>query len=97
MNTLLHFLHRVLAGLWRWLRECIELVDDHLQVFLFGLMCIGLVLASWFLMIGLISGDNWVTVCGILFGSNALGSGLSQIGRGRRTRPDESGYARPVE
>lgn len=87
---------RLLASVWRWLLECVELVDEHLQVFLFGLMCLGLVLASWFLKIGLISGDNWVAVCGILFGSNALGNGISQIGRTRRPRSTDSGHERPV-
>lgn len=72
------------------------LIDERLQVFLFGLMCIGLVLASWFLYKGLITGDNWVAVCGILFGSNAVGSGLSRFGTRYTASTVEDGSQRPV-
>lgn len=77
------------------LRRTLALIDDYLQVFLFGLMGIGLVLASIFLWTGLITGDNWVAVCGILFGSNTIGTGISHLGRARAGTPD-SGNQKPV-
>lgn len=80
-----------------WATAWIQLIDDHLQVFLFGLMCVGLVLASVFLWYGKIDGDNWMGVCGILFGSNAIGGGITQYARSRSVQPSESGYVRPVE
>ena len=44
----------------------------------FGLMCIGLVLASVFLWAGLIDSGVWGDVCGILFGVGGVSHGLSQ-------------------
>ena len=64
-------------------RAWLTLIDTHLQVFLFGLMCIGLVIASVFVWFDMISGDNWVTVCGILFGSNAIGGSITQFARSK--------------
>lgn len=79
------------------IRATLELVDDYLQVFLFGLMCIGLALASLFLWRGLIDGGEWVAVCGILFGSNTIGSGLTHFGRGKPApAPPDNGYQRPL-
>lgn len=76
-----------------WARGWVDLIDERLQAFLFLLMGAGLVLASGFLWMGLISGDNWVYVCGILFGSNAVGGGLAQLGRNRGPDP-RGGYER---
>lgn len=77
------------------IRDGLELIGDHLQVFLFGLMGLGLALASAFLWLNMITGDNWVAVCGILFGSNTIGTGLTHIGRGR-ARAADSGNQKPV-
>lgn len=79
-----------------WFTGWVVLIDERLQVFLFGLMGFGLVIASVFLWRGLISGDNWVAVCGILFGSNAIGGGLSQLGRSRQLASVDDGSARPL-
>lgn len=76
-----------------WARGWLDLIDSRLQVFLFFLMGLGLVVSTVLLVQGMITGDNWVTTCGILFGSNAIGGGLSQIGRAKH--PD-GGSARPV-
>ncbi len=79
----------------RLARELLELVGEHLQVFLFGLMCIGLALASWFLWIDKIAGGDWVSVCGILFGSNAIGGGITEFARSRPARM--SGQEKPIQ
>lgn len=85
-----------------WLREYIKswavLIDGYLLAFMFMLMCIGLVLASVFLWAGLITGDNWVAVCGILFGTTGLGGSVSQFAksRGSQVPPESSGYERPI-
>lgn len=62
-------------------------IDEHLQVFLFGFMCLGLIAASIFLMMGLLDGNNWTTVCGILFGSHAVGGGVASMGKNMSKRP----------
>lgn len=77
-----------------WARGWLDLIDSRLQVFLFFLMGIGLVVSTVLLVANMITGDNWVTTCGIMFGSNAIGGGLSQIGRSRHA---ENGMARPLQ
>ena len=57
----------------------LETIDRHLMACLFLLMGLGLLLASLFLYIGLIDGDNWTVVCTGLFGSSSLGTGLAKI------------------
>lgn len=79
----------------RWARSWIELIDQYLQVFLFGLMCIGLVLASLFLWYGKLTGGEWSTVCLGLFGSNAIGGSLTQFAKSKGGATD-AGYQRPV-
>lgn len=68
-----------------WARGWLELIDRYLQAYLFLLMVMGLVLSSGFLWKGMITGSDWVAVCGILFGSNAIGGGISQFARSRAT------------
>lgn len=77
-----------------YVAKWIVLIDERLQVFLFILIGIGLLVASLFLWKGLITGDNWVTVCGILVGSNAIGGGISQIGK-TKTGDNDNGNVRP--
>lgn len=48
-----------------------------MQMLFFLLMCAGLLLASTFLYMGLVTGDNWVAVCGILFAADRLGSAIA--------------------
>ena len=43
-----------------------------LQWAYFGLMCCGLVLASYFLQIDKLTGGEWVAVCGLLFGTGRI-------------------------
>ena len=57
----------------------LKTIDSHLMACLFLLMGFGLILASLFLYIGLIDGDNWTVVCTGLFGSSSLGTGLAKI------------------
>lgn len=78
-----------------WVRSWIELIDQYLQVFLFGLMCIGLVLASLFLWHGKLTGGEWSAVCLGLFGSNALGGSLTQLAKSKGA-PLDNGYQRPI-
>lgn len=85
---------RSVSRVRNWARAWVDLIDERLQAFLFLLMCLGLMLASAFLWLEMISGDNWVMVCGILFGSNAVGGGISQLGRSRSGA--DSGAARPA-
>lgn len=56
-------------------------IQENLQAFLLLLLGIGLLLASYFLYIGLISGDNWSTVTVGLFGSGAIGGSIAQYGK----------------
>lgn len=63
------------------MKRQLAIIDEYLQACLFLMMGIGLLLASTFLLIDKIDGAGWVTVCGILFGSNAIGGGISHIGR----------------
>lgn len=40
-----------------------------LPVAYFGLMCLGLLLASYFLQVDKLTGSEWVAMCGVLFGA----------------------------
>lgn len=66
------------------LEKATRLVGPMLQVAFFGMMATGLVLASFFLYTKLITGDNWVAVCGILFTpamlANAIATGVASRG-----------------
>ena len=66
------------------MKDTLAIIDEYLQACLFLMMGMGLLLASGFLMIDKIDGGGWVTVCGILFGSNAIGGGISQFGKHTR-------------
>ena len=46
----------------------LQAIEAALHVGFFLLMGFGLLLSSVLLYFGLITGDNWVTVCGILYG-----------------------------
>ena len=85
-----------MSAVRKWATAWIMLIDDHLQVFLFGLMCIGLVLASIFLWYGKITGSDWVAVCGILFGSMGIGGSITQFAKSRSVPAADSGNMRPV-
>ena len=61
--------------------EFLQTVDDRAQAILLLMMGLGLVLASGFLWSGLITGDNWTAVCGVLFGSSSIGHGMTRFGR----------------
>lgn len=50
----------------------IETAKKSLPLAYFGLMCIGLMLASYFLQSGKLTGSEWVAMCGILFGADRL-------------------------
>lgn len=80
----------------RWTRGWLDLIDERLQACLFLLMCLGIVVSSVFLAMGIITGEIWAMVHGILFGSNAVGGGLSQLGRGRAPADADSGNQRPL-
>lgn len=82
------------------LQLIIEHMDRHLQVFLFFMMACGLVIGSYFLNEGKITGADWVMMCGILYGSSSLGHGATQFGRrGRPNYPryddEDDGFNRP--
>lgn len=55
----------------------IKSVHAMLHVGFFGLMCVGLLLASVFLWAGKLTGAEWVAICGILFGADRMGHALS--------------------
>lgn len=73
-----------MSAVRNWARAWVDLIDERLQAFLFLLMGAGLIAASCFLSVGMITGEQWVMVCSILFGANAVGGGISQLGRGRQ-------------
>lgn len=56
-------------------------IQENLQAVLLMMMGCGLLIASYFLYIGLISGDNWSTVTVGLFGSSAVGGSIAQFKR----------------
>jgi hypothetical protein len=60
-----------------WLDE----LQQNLQAVLLLLLGMGLLLASYFLHTGLITGDNWSTVTVGLFGSGAIGGSIAQFGK----------------
>ena len=60
-------------------RAFASLIGSAMQVALFILMCLGLLLASAFLYRGLITGGEWVQVCGVLFGTCGISSAV--VGR----------------
>lgn len=51
---------------------------NWLQLAYFGLMGLGLLLASFFLCVGKLDGSEWVTVCSVLFGADRLAASVSQ-------------------
>lgn len=63
------------------LEKALQLFAAWLQLAFFVLMCVGLLLASYFLHVGLITGDNWVAVCGILFTADRIANAIT----GRQT------------
>ena len=50
----------------------IEAAKKSLPLAYFCLMCLGLLLASYFLQSGRLTGSEWVAMCGILFGADRL-------------------------
>lgn len=58
-------------------------IQENLQAVLLLLLGCGLLIASYFLYIGLISGDNWSTVTVGLFGSGAIGGSIAQFKRNK--------------
>lgn len=62
-------------------KTTIRLLFDHfgtLSWAYFGLMGLGLLLASFFLCVGKLDGGQWVTLCGILFGTDRLAGVLEK-------------------
>lgn len=57
--------------------QAMQLFAALMQMLFFLLMCAGLMLASVFLYMGMVTGDNWVAVCGILFAADRLGSAIA--------------------
>lgn len=55
-----------------------------LQFAYFALMCLGLVLASIFLYLKLLSGADYSMLCGILFGTGGFGHAIVNMGAAKR-------------
>lgn len=75
-------------------RTWIELIDDHLQAFLFLLLCFGLIISSALMWFKVIESGDWALVTVGLFGSNAMGGGLNQYARSKAK--SDSGNNRPM-
>lgn len=54
---------------------------QRLAVCYFGLMCLGLMLASVFLWLNKLTGTEWVTICGILFPTSRLGDAIERFSK----------------
>lgn len=58
------------------LEEGIRVLNALLRVGFFFLMVMGLLLASLFLYLGLISGAEWFGVCSVLFTADRMGNAI---------------------
>lgn len=71
---------------------------QFLRLGFFFLMCLGLVLASFFLWEDKLNGGEWVMMCSILFGadrlSNAVTEGFTAYKQPKRV---DNGYGKPIE
>lgn len=47
-----------------------------LRIAFFGLMCLGLLIASGFLYAGKIDGAEWTALCSILFSADRIGNAI---------------------
>ena len=89
-----------LIGAREYTRSWVDLIDDHLQAFLFLLLCFGLVISSLLMWFKVIESGDWALVTTGLFGSNAIGGGINQIARSRTASttpsPEDDGTQKPV-
>lgn len=53
-------------------------LTDFLRLGFFLLMCIGLLLASFFLWYDKLTGGEWVMICSILFSADRLSNGVTE-------------------
>ena len=58
-------------------------IDDKIAVALVCLMGVGLALATGFLLMNKITGDNWTTLCLALFGACQVGNSVKALGQAR--------------
>lgn len=59
--------------------QILKAIEANIMACLYILMGAGLLLASYFLHTGMITGDNWTTVCSVLFGSSSIGAGMMKL------------------
>jgi len=69
-------------------RSWVELIDEHLQAFLFLLLCFGLVISSLLMWGGIIESGDWAVVTTGLFGSNAIGGGFNNFVKAKQSKDD---------
>jgi hypothetical protein len=55
------------------------IVSSLLKICFFGLMCLGLILATGLLMFDKIDGAQWLWLCGTLFVSDRFGVAVSEF------------------
>ena len=60
--------------------DAVQAVNVALRVGFFGLMCLGLLIATAALYTDRVTGAEWVTLCGILFTADRFGSALGEFG-----------------
>lgn len=53
-------------------------LTQFLRLGFFLLMCIGLLLASFFLWYDKLTGNEWVMICSILFSADRLSNGITE-------------------
>lgn len=63
--------------------QVIQSVNVALRVCFFMLMCLGLLIATVFRFMDLVTGSDWVMVCSILFGADRIGHAITDGMSGR--------------
>jgi hypothetical protein len=58
-----------------------------LQLGFFFLTCVGLLVATGLLYMKLITGQDWLLICGTLFSADRIGHAVTQIGGSRGPSP----------